>query len=585
MARSLVLLAAVLMMRSAGPSVVSAQNLPAEIIRYADVVLYNGKILTVNENFDIVQGVTIRDSRFLAVGDDARVLSMAGPETTRIDLQGKTVVPGFIATDADNDFAGGNLYKDTQVNGQILETLKDIEKEDVLVRVREMLKDAPSGEMAFFRFDRQSKVTELTKEDLDKVTPNNPVWAGKDSSGVANSLLLEKVLKILPKDHPHILKDERTGEPNGRLYGFAHGVVGWDLRPWPPVEQYVEEQKRMIDELNAEGVTTLIGHIQGFTLSIFNVLVHRGELNIRVRGSHDFLRQNGFAESYLRRLGNLVDFGLGDMVQIVGGGLQAIDGNAYDGSALTMKPKRSLGPYLQGPYGTNHWLGYGAHENRLDDPSLDRSMTEWTSVMAAIKYGWNFTAMHNVGDRAMAIWIEAIEKGLAQPDLALKPQFRPFGLDHNLYWSDSQTERVKKLDIRRGLGKMWQRPDMAVELYGEAIHDVQPVPHLIEQGLKVHIEGSHPLEEIQHYVTRKDDKGRIWGPDHAIDRKTALRMKTLWAARFIAEDDRLGSIEPGKLADLVVLGEDYLTVSDSRLAQIPVDMTVVEGRIVYRGLQ
>ena len=72
MARSLVLLAAVLMLRSAGPSVVSAQNLPAEIIRYADVVLYNGKILTVNENFDIVQGVTIRDGRFLAVGDDAR---------------------------------------------------------------------------------------------------------------------------------------------------------------------------------------------------------------------------------------------------------------------------------------------------------------------------------------------------------------------------------------------------------------------------------------------------------------------------------------------------------------------------------
>lgn len=126
---------------------------------------------------------------------------------------------------------------------------------------------------------------------------------------------------------------------------------------------------------------------------------------------------------------------------------------------------------------------------------------------------------------------------------------------------------------------------MAVELYGEAIHDVQPVPHLIGQGLKVHIEGSHPLVEIQHYVTRKDDKGRIWGPDHSIDRKTALRMKTLWAARFIAEDDRLGSIEPGKLADLVVLGEDYLTVSNSRLAQIPVDMTVVQGRIVYRDIQ
>ena len=100
---------------------------------------------------------------------------------------------------------------------------------------------------------------------------------------------------------------------------------------------------------------------------------------------------------------------------------------------------------------------------------------------------------------------------------------------------------------------MFQRPEEAVQLYGERLHDVQPVPQLIKQGLMVHIEGTEPFDEIQKYVTRKDEKGHLWGPDHAVDRETALLMKTVWAARFFGEDDRLGSIEEGKLADLTVL--------------------------------
>ena len=76
----------------------------------------------------------------------------------------------------------------------------------------------------------------------------------------------------------------------------------------------------------------------------------------------------------------------------------------------------------------------------------------------------------------------------------------------------------------------------------------------------MHIEGVDPWEEMQHYITRKDDKGRVWGPDQAIDRPTALRMKTVWAARYINEDHNLGTIEKGKRADMAVLGADFLTV-------------------------
>ncbi|MEE8583777.1 MAG: amidohydrolase family protein [Acidobacteriota bacterium] len=120
-------------------------------------------------------------------------------------------------------------------------------------------------------------------------------------------------------------------------------------------------------------------------------------------------------------------------------------------------------------------------------------------------------------------------------------------------------------------------------MYGDVLHDAQPVRELIERGLKVHIEGSRPFLEIERYVTRKDDKGRIWGPDHAIDRKTALLMKTRWAARFIAEDDRLGSIEPGKLADLAVLGRDYLKIPAQEISEMPVVATMVGGRFVYEA--
>jgi predicted amidohydrolase YtcJ len=558
-----------------------AQTLPPEIVSYADLVLYNGRIHTVNAASEIVQAVAIRDGTFLAVGTNERARSMAGPATVLIDVQGRTVVPGFIGTDADNSFSGGNLYKDTQIGGTILDSFDDEKKADILARIAAVVSKASPGEMVFVRFGASVDTFEITRWDLDAVSPNNPLYMSLDGSGIANSAMLAKVLERLPKEHPHIVKNA-AGEPTGQVYGFASGVVGWDLRPWPRVDLYVEDQKTRIAELNEKGLTTAVGHIQGFTLTLLNLLAHRGELNLRVRGAHDFLRQNYMSEAYLRRLGNLVDFGIDDMIVIVGGGLQNIDGSADEGGLLSLERKRSSGGYGHGPYGSHKWIGFGVHDRRWDDPSIDRSKTEWATAMAAIQHGWNFTAMHNAGDAATAVWLEAIDKGLAQPGLLLKPQFRPFGLDHNHFWSDGQTELVQKFDVRRGLGKMFQRPDRAIEIYGDKIHDVQPVPKLLQQGMKVHIEGTEPLEEIERYVTRRDDRNRLWGPDHAIDRATALRMKTLWAARFIGEDDRLGSIEPGKLADLVVLGQDYMTVPDVALSDIPIVMTVVDGRIVFR---
>jgi len=569
-----------------GPGGVFAQtNIPPELIRYPDLILHNAKVLTVDENFRIAEAVAVRDGVFLAVGTNAEVLRLRGPATRVLDLQGKTVIPGFVATDADNDLVAGNLYKETLVGGKIFGTMEIESKADILKEIASRVSSRPPGEMVFFRLLEESQdALRLTRADLDPISPRNPIAASVTSSDmIVNSLMLEKLAERMPlgMKHPGILKDA-NGRPTGQIYGQATGVVGWDLRPWPKIDEaMIEEQKAMFRKLNEQGITTMVAHTQGFSLSVVNVLWHRNELTMRLFAAHDFIRQNPYAEAYLRRLGNLVDFGLGDMVRIVGAGLASADGNADIGSALTLDPKLRSGGYAFAPEGENKWIGYGAHKDRWADNTVPKELTEWANVQAAVKYGWNTAGIHNVGDQATQIWLDSIEEALQQPDLALRPQWRPFGLDHNMFWNPKQDDQIKRLDARRGLGKVWQRPEAAVELYGDRIHDVQPVPELIQKGFQVHIEGTDPFEELQQYITRKDEQGRVWGPDHAIDRPTALRMKTIWAARYIAEDKNLGSIEKGKKADLAVLGADYLTVPEDRIERIPVAMTIVDGKIVY----
>lgn len=564
-----------------------AQNLPPEVVNYADVVLYNGRVLA-GDQLEAAEAVAIRDGKFLAVGPTSRILAMAGPDTLRKDLQGKTVIPGLIGTDADNDFAAGNLYKETLIKGKIYGTLDDLTtKPKIFAKVTETVKDAAPGELLFLRLPEIGEGFEVTAAELDRLAPANPLALSVDSANmVINSKMMEMLTTRLPVDHPHIVKDPKTGKPTGQIMGHATGIVGWDLRPWPKIDQqFLDEQVQLMKDLNKQGLTTIIGHIQGFSLTILNILHHQHGLTVRVRGAHDAFRQNPYVEALARRIGTLINFGLGDDVLIVGAGLASADGNADTGSALTLEPKSSSGGFVFGPHGQNKWISYGADDNDFASVSeRDKALSEWGSVQAAVKYGWNSIGIHNVGDKATQLWLEAIDAGLQQPDIAVSRELfkpRPFTLDHNLFWTEKQDALMKKLDVRRGLGKMFSGMPAAVEMYGPRMHDVQPVPALIERGLKVHIEGTSPWSEMESYVTRKDRQGRIWGPDHAIDRKTALLMKTLWAARFIGEDHRLGSIAPGKLADLAVLDKDPMTVPPESLSDMPVVLTIKGGTVVY----
>jgi predicted amidohydrolase YtcJ len=563
-----------------------AQAVPPELISYPQTILHNGKILTVNESFATVEAVAIRDGHFLAVGTTADIMKLRGPQTQVVDLRGRTVTPGFVQTDADNDLIAGNLYKDTLIGRKLGDGIEAMDKAGILKEMGAIIAPRPAGEDVFFRVPEESMdALRMTRDDLDTVSSRNPLAVSITSSDmVVNTLMLNKLIERMPlrEKHPAIIKDA-SGRPTGQIYGQATGVVGWDLRPWPVIDEAaIEEQKEMFIGQHQQGITSMVAHTQGYAISVVNVLYRRNQLTMRLYASHDFLRQNPYAEAFLRRLGNIVDFGLGDMVKIVGAGLASADGNADIGSALTLDPKLRSGGFAFAAHGENKWIGYGPHPEMWENTKVPRELTEWNNVQVAARYGYNTTGIHNVGDGATQLWLDSIDDAMTQQDMVLKP-WKPFGMDHNLFWHPRNQELMLKHDVRRGLGKMWQSPDKAVELYGDKMHDIQPVPELLEKGFRVHIEGAG-FPVLQRYITRRDNQGRQWGPDQAIDRQTALRMVTIWAARYIAEDKEIGSIEKGKKADLIVLGQDYMTVPEDQIGKIVVEAAVVAGKVVYGSL-
>lgn len=584
-----------------------AQTLPPEVIRYADMVLYNGKVMTADERFTVAEAVAVRDGRILAVGSNKEIERLAGPTTQRIDLRGRSVTPGFIDSDGDNAFAGGDLYKDTMVNGKVGKKVRGKNVPEMLARVRELVAQAKPGTPVFVRMADEfvSDLSKLTAKDLDKLAPNNPLMLSLSSSeGIVNTLMLGKAFAAgLRKDHFQIVKDA-NGKPTGQLLSQALGFIGWNLRDWPELtEEIFKEQEEIVDQFLRVGVTTVTGHASGYTVTIMSQMFHQDRLKARIRPTLDFARQNPMADQILRRTPNLVNFSLGDgMVRIVGAAVGPVDGASDDGGILTNEPKRNTHPEVKGgPYGRNKWTGpEWTGKQWADLTAAEKRNTEWATFQLLRKHGWNISGNHNMGSGATSIVLESLLDAEKQPDIKVHAMLGRNALDHNLIWDAKSLALAKQMGDKMAFGlnsEIWSQrvvrgEEMLFSQYGEGLNTMQPVKDLIKAGLNVHLEGGKPRESplwrIERFVTRTDKstrsarEGRVWGKNQAIDRRQALIMTTLNAAKFIGEEKLLGSIEKGKYADLVVLSGDYLAVPDDKLDDFLVDMTIVGGKMVYQ---
>ena len=589
----------------------ASAQVPPELIAYPNLILINGKVVTVDADFTIGEAVAARDGRVFAIGTTADIRKLAGPDTKVIDLQGKSVLPGMIATDGDNSFAGGDLYKDTMVNGKIGTTIRAGSVGEMLEQARALIKQAEPGSPVFLRMADEfvNDFSKLTVADADALAPNNPLMlAFSSSEGLVNTAMLERAFVAgLPRNHIGIVRDA-AGKPTGQLYSTALGMVGWNLRDWPELTEEVYQQQEDINEsMLRDGVTTVTGHASGYTVTIISQMFHAGRLHVRFRPTLDFARQNPLAAQFLRRTPNLVNFGLGDgMVKIAGAALGPVDGASDDGGILTHKPKLREHPEVGGgPFGRNKWTGSSFSGKQWGDLSPEeRAQTEAGTLFLLRKHGWNIGGNHNMGSQATAVVLQTMLGAEQQPDIKVQKMLRRNSLDHNLVWDEVSIGLAKQLGDKMAFGltaevfspRMVRGEDMLMSQYGEqGLNTMQPVKDLLAAGINVHSEGVEmPLYRLERLVTRTSGfrtrrertsgaarAQRVIAPDQALDRKDALKMFTINSAHFISEEDVLGSIEKGKYADMVVLDGDFMTVPDDKLDELEPVMTIVGGEVVF----
>ncbi len=576
------------------------------LMNYADMVLYNGQILIVDQDFTITEAIAIRDGRVLSTGNTDDMMALAGPDTERLDLQGRTVTPGYIYNDGDNAVPGGDIYKDTLVDGYLSGRIKGEHLEELLQSIDEVLGRSHSGDPVFINMpkDYPLEASHWTADDIDEIAPENPLALFYTSSDVkVNHAMLERAFALgLPRDHFGVKKDA-DGVATGELFHEATGFIGWQVRPYPSrdyIETALEEAKASFLGYLSSGVTTTTGHMSGLTISMLNELFQKDELTMRVYPGHDFTRQNPFPEQYLKRIGNLVDFSLydpesGPMVKIVGAALASLDDGPNSPSGmLTIQAKDKILPDLGGtPHGWNKWTGEAVTGMSWEDLSDEqRYMTDWNTMRLLNKYGWNTSGNHNMGSGAMRVVLDAVENAYAGE--ILFEQVKPNAYDHNVIWHPDNYPKIlqynDKLRFALNIGEVFEPrevngvPVLHYE-YESQLDDIQPVKDLLDLGINVHFEGTdghnHPMKLMKYAVTRTDDNGKVIGPDQAIDRATALRMITSYGARFIGEESNLGSLEPGKWADFAVLDGDYMQVADHELDNLDIDLTYVAGKLMY----
>ncbi len=568
------------------------QSLPPEIIAYADMVLYNGKVLTVDENFTIVQAVAVRDGKILTVGSSDRILQMAGPNTTRIDLEGNTLIPGFIDVHAGRFFLGGHgpggpsyLPNHSRVRFEDLD--------DGLRKIKGAVEKADAGEWVFVRAQRTVAAYQLTGQMLDAVAPNNPLLVNLDNTtGFVN----RKGMSYLPDDVKTGIYKDRNGEPTGRIAGWAYGVLTYEILPWPEqeaLEKMIQNQKEIFKKVNAMGITSIGTSGSGLLITIQRELYMRGELPLRIRLTSEMARQNPNTERYLKRVGNFMDVG-DEWFKIAGMVVSSIDGTIGSAGFLTREPKRNMEPWdAMGFYGQNKW-------REMAEEGKDwREYSDYKNAVLAGKYGWNVTEIHSQGDQAMSLLLEVFD----EINKVRPIKGKRFGIVHGSMRPSDLAKKFAAYDamISHNASYLFYGDDVVAleKMYGpDRVAGMQPVRDLIDMGFKPILEVADTeltesrealdeaqgiyLESMEAFITRKNNTiGKIVGPNQRITRQEALKMATAWAARFYGDEDIMGTIEPGKLADLVILGGDYMTVPEEKISELPILKVVVGGKINY----
>jgi len=551
----------------------------------ADLILHRGRIATVDNGFTVVRAMAVRGDRILATGTDDDMFRHRGLRTEVVDLEGKLVLPGLMDSHAHPASA---CLTEAERPVPAMERISE-----VLSYVAERARTAPEGDWITVR---QVFITRLeeqrypTRAELDRVAPKHPVLFATGPDASLNSLALErsgigKDFRVTDGGSGFAEKDPVTGELTGILRNCTRYVkVEERGRTWTRAEK-ASRLMELFADYNRVGLTGVCERDADVDeIEMYRELRDTGRLTVRVRISQhigsigpmsDILASiRRVAEDPLHREPN-------DWVKLIGVKTY-LDGGMLTGSA-----------YMREPWGVSDI--YAIRDPAYRGVRFIPSERLVPMVRAAVENGLQFTA-HSVGDGAVHGLLEAYEEVSRERSFG---ETRPC-ISHSNFMSREAVAMAARLGISVDIQPAWLYLDTRtlVRQFGyDRLRYFQPLKSLFEAGVVAgggsdHMQKIGGRRSINPYdpflgmgtaVTRRA-KGYegILHPEEALSREQVVRFYTINNARLLRCQDRVGSLEAGKLADCIVLDTDILTCAPEAIEKTQVLRTYVGGRLVWR---
>ena len=543
----------------------------------ADLIVRNGKIVTLDPALPQAEALAIRGDAILAAGSNAQIQSYDGPKTRIIDLNGKLAIPGFI--EGHGHFTGLGRSK------MNLNLRNARNWNDIVSMVADAAKTAKPGEWILGRGWHQSKWDTLpapsvqgfpVHDALSKVSPNNPVWlthaSGHASFANALALKLAEVGRNTPDPTGGTILKDASGNPTGLLLERAQSLLNPPYRSYEskraPAELEAEARKEIelaTQECLSKGITSFQDAGSSFeTIDLFRKLANEHQLGLRlwvmIRASNAELARNL------------------DRYRIIGMG----------GNRLTVRAiKRQMDGAL-GPRGA--WL----LEPYSDLPASSGLNTESIADIrkaAELAIAHNFQlCIHAIGDRANREVLNLYEE-----------IFKEHPAKRNLRWRIEHAQHLNAADIPRfhslgviasmqGIHCTSDAPYVLARLGPKRAEEgayvwrkLMDAGAVVTNGTDAPVEDVDPLASFYASVTRKLTDGSVFFPKQRMTREEALRSYTLNNAYGAFEEDSKGSLKPGKLADITVLSKDILTIPENQILSTQVLYTIVGGQVAFQA--
>jgi hypothetical protein len=542
----------------------------------ADLVLTHGKIITMEETAPTAEALAVAGDRIIAVGTAKEIKPYIGTSTRVIDLEGQTAIPGFI--DSHAHFTGVGQAQ------MILDLTQTKNWEEIVALVAEAAGEAKPGEWIQGRGWHQEKWDKRPEpsidglpfhDDLSRATPDNPVIlehaSGHSCLANAKAMELGGVSRATPDPAGGEIVRDAKGNPIGAFRETAQGLIGRSLygsELKKNAAERADEERKAIElaskECLSKGITSVHDAGASFgTIDIYRELAERGKLGVRLYA----MISEGNPELEQR----LAQY------RIIGAGQ----------NHLTV---RSIKRLLDG--------ALGAHGAWLLEPYADLPASTGLNTMPveglketarlAIENGFQLCT-HAIGDRANREILDIYEQAFAAHPEKKDLRWR---VEHAQHLSAPDIPRFGLLGIVAAMQGIHCTSDgpWVVKKLGEARskegaymwRSVLDGGGVICNGTDAPVEDIDPIPSFYATVTRKMKDGQSFFPEQRLSREEALRTYTLNGAYAAFQEDLLGSIKPGKLADITVLSRDIMTVSEEEISATEVRLTIVGGQILFQ---